>query len=90
MISRLSASQFIYGFISVLFDLPSLKELSRDLLAALILQSVLGVMKVLLHNKELWEKFREHQTEMMVTKEGRYVSSSTHSQRLLRHNTYCY
>ena len=30
-------------------------------------------MKVLLHNKELWEKFKEHQTEMIVTKEGRYA-----------------
>lgn len=30
-------------------------------------------MKVLLHNKELWQKFKEHQTEMMVTNSGRYV-----------------
>lgn len=28
-------------------------------------------MTVLLGNKDLWEKFREHQTEMIITKEGR-------------------
>ncbi|XP_022792066.1 uncharacterized protein LOC111331261 [Stylophora pistillata] len=28
-------------------------------------------MKVLLQNKELWQRFRQHQTEMMITKSGR-------------------
>ena len=33
-------------------------------------------MKVLLRNKEQWERFKEHQTEMLITKGGRYVSRS--------------
>lgn len=30
-------------------------------------------MKLLLQDKELWQKFNEHQTEMMITNSGRYV-----------------
>lgn len=33
-------------------------------------------MKVLLHNQELWQKFSEHQNEMMITNSGRYAVCS--------------
>jgi len=30
-------------------------------------------MKVLLKDRELWQKFREHHNEMMITNSGRYA-----------------